>query len=242
MTNTAPIRTTTALRHRKLAVDAFNEAQAHYEIAVLDHVAALVAEAYPETTHLTFDHSAHDRRIELHALWTTRHDGTEEQLLDVRQDGATAALDLDELADDLSDALAGLHSAAWSTVRPDPRPDRRWVLDLPPADRAERLAELVRAHHPKAGLVTVEFVGRGCRVLNVDRADVTKLSIDVIAGPRPASGEGSLFPQETERQISALVLQIHALPHLRAQHLVRVGGPATHTALLLLPQTNTHGE
>lgn len=244
MTNTAAARTATALHHRKLAVDAFNEAQAHYEIAVLDHVAALIVEAYPKTTHLTFDHSPHDRTIRLHALWATHHSGTEELILDVRQDDNTAALDLDELADDLSDALAGLHSAAWSTVRPDPRPDRRWVLDLPPADRVERLAELVRAHHPEAGLVTVEFSGDKCRALNVTHADVTELSIDLIAGPTPSGGEDSLWPKETERQISALALQIHALPHLRAQHLVRVGGPATHTALLLLPltQTNTRGE
>ncbi|MEV0735409.1 hypothetical protein AB0I51_05465 [Streptomyces sp. NPDC050549] len=237
MTNIGSDRTVTALRHRLLAVDAFNEAQAQYEIAVLDHVTALVVEAYPQTTHLTFDHSAHDRTIEPHALWATHHAGSEELVLDLRRatDTSTSALDLDELADGLNDALAGLHSAAWSAVRSEPRPDWRWVLDLPPADRAERIAELVRAHHPEARLITVEFVGDTCQVLAITSEDLSEPG-GTITKPTPDDCGRRLWPEETERQIEALTLQIRALPHLRARHLMPVGGPAMREALLVLPQ------
>ncbi|MGC9539953.1 hypothetical protein [Streptomyces sp. UG1] len=241
MTDTAANRVATALRYRKRAVDAFNEAQAQYEIAVLDHVTARIVEAYPEATHLTFDHYTHDRTIELHGLWTTYRDCTEELVLDVRRDADTTALDLDELADDLTDALAGLHSAAWSAVRPDPRPDRRWVLDLPPADRIVRIAELVRVHHPHAQLITVEFLGDTCRVLDVTCADVSE-SGGGVTEPIPASDEHPLWLEDTERRITALARQIHAHPHLRAQYLARVGGPAERKAFLLLPQTETGKE
>ncbi|MGW2886380.1 hypothetical protein ACWDDN_13685 [Streptomyces griseoruber] len=241
MTDTAANRVATALRHRGRAVDAFNEAQARYEIAVLDHVTARVVEAYPEATHLTFDHSAHDRTVEPHALWTTHPNGTEEPVLDVHRDADTTTLDLEELADDLSDVLAGLHSAAWSAVRPTPRPDRRWTLDLPPADRIARIARLVRAHHPHAQLLTVDFTGGICRVLNVTRVDATETR-GVATEPVRASDEHSLWPEDVERRITGLVRQIHALPHLRARHLARVGGPDEHTALLLFPQTHTHGK
>jgi hypothetical protein len=241
MTDTAANRVATALRHRRLAVDALNEAQAQYEIAVLDHVTGRIVEAYPETTHLTFDHSAHDRTVELHGLWTTHHDGAEELVLDVRRDADTTELDLEELADDLSDALAGLHSAAWSAVRPDPRPDRRWTLDLPPADRIVRVAELVRAHLHHAQLITVDFAGDTCRVLDVICTDTSQADSGVIK-PIRAADKRPLWPEDIERRITALVRQIHALPHLRARHLARVGGPDEHTAFLLLPQTHTHGK
>lgn len=247
MTNTAANRVATALRYRGRAVDAFNEAQAQYEIAVLDHVTARVVEAYPEATHLTFDHSTHDRTVEPHALWTTHPDGTEEPVLKVRGDADTTTLDLEELADDLSDALAGLHSAAWSAVRPTSTPERRWTLDLPPADRTARIAGLVRAHHPHAQLLRVEFASGTCRVLDVTRVDVSETggvspgTGGVATEPIRASDEHPLWPEDIERRITGLVRQIHALPHLRARHLARVGGPDEHTALLLLPQPHAHG-
>jgi hypothetical protein len=240
MTDTTSDRVSTALRYRKLAVDDFNAAQAHYEIAVLDHVTARIADAYPEATHLTFDHRAHDRTITLHGLLTTHHGGTEDLILDARRDTDTA-LDLSELTDDLSDALAGPRSAAWSAVRPAPRPDRRRVLDLPPVDRAVRIAELVRAQHPQAGLITVDFASDTCKVLDVICTDIAEAG-QVIIEQRQADEKHPLWSEESERQISALTLQIHALPHLRAQYLVRVGGPAERTAVLLPPQTETGKE
>ncbi|MER6010135.1 hypothetical protein [Streptomyces bluensis] len=238
MTDTAADRTATALRYRRLAVDAFNEAQDQYEIALLDHVTARIVEAHPEATHLTFAHFTLDRLIKLHGLWTTHPSGTEELLLDVHRDADTTTLDLDELSDDLTDALTDLRSAVWSAVRPTPRSDGRWVLDLPPADRVVRIAELVRAHHPHAQLITVDFVGDTCRVLDITCVDVSE-SGGSGTKPIPASDEHPLWPEETERQITALALQIHSLPHLRARHLARVGSPAERTAYLLLPQPGT---
>ncbi|WP_438491930.1 hypothetical protein [Streptomyces asiaticus] len=241
MTDIATNRATTALRYRKLAVDAFNEAQAHYEIAVLDHVTARILEARPETTHLTFNHPSRDRTIELHGLWATHRGGTEELILDVRRDADTSALDLYEITDDLAESLAEPQSAAWSAVRPEPKPDGRRVLDLPPADRSARIAELVRAHHPDAQLLTVEL-GRGpCRVRDVVCAKLAEFG-GTIGQPVQATDEHPLWSEETERQITALVRQIHALPHLRAQRLARVGGPAERTAFFLLPQTSTGKE
>lgn len=241
MTNTAANRTATALRYRKQAVDAFNQAQDQYEIALLDHITARILEVHPETTHLTFAHFTLDRLIKLHGLWTTYPRGTEELLLDVREEADTGTLDLAEISDDLTDALTGLRSAAWSAVRPNPRSDGRWVLDLPPANRVARIAELVHVHYPDTGLLTVDFVGDTCRVLNVASGGVTELS-RAVTELTTADDEPSLWPEETERQITALTLQIRALPHLRAQYLIRVGGPAEHRAFLLLPQAETGEE
>ncbi|MFJ2342344.1 hypothetical protein [Streptomyces antimycoticus] len=243
MTNIAANRaaTATALRYRTLAVDAFNEAQAHYEIAVLDHVTARILEAYPETTHLTFGDSSRDRTIELHGLWATHHGGTEELILDVPRDADTSALDLQEIADDLTEALAGRQSVAWSAVRPQPRPGGHRVLNLPPTDRAVRIAELVRAHHPDAQLLTVDLVRNTCRVRDIVCAKLSEFG-GAIGKPVQATDELPLWPVETERQITALIQQIHALPHLRAERLARVGGPRERTAFFLLPQTSSGKE
>lgn len=231
MTHTIPDRLEQALYHRRLAASAVNQTQAQYEIAVLDHVTARITQALPEATHVTFDFHVHDREAELHALWSTHHHGTEERILDARRDTDLTSLDFTELGDDLTDALAGHDSAAWCAVRPEPRPDKRWTLDLPPADRAGRIAELVLAHHPRARLLTLDVTRELCQVVGVTVNDDT-------GRPRQVrTGEGKpLWPAQTERQITVLARQIHALPHLRARHLARVGEPDERTVFLLLPE------
>ncbi|MEU3783377.1 hypothetical protein [Streptomyces sp900129855] len=234
MPPSTPDRTDQALRHRQLAVAAVNQAHAQYEIALLDHVTARVLDALPEATHLTFDFHTHSREAELHAVWATHHHGTEELLLDARRDTDITGLDLVELGDDLTDTLAGLDSAAWSSVRPMPRPDKRWVLDLPPADRAGRIAELVRGHHPEARLLTIDVSRNPCRVTGMTLVDADGLPQQI-----SASDSQPLWPAATEQRITAFARQIHALPHLRAQHLARIGGPQDRTAFLLLPETGS---
>lgn len=231
--NTTPNRTRTdrALHYRQLAVRVANRAQAQYEIAVLDHVTARILDAHPEATHLTFDHHDHTRELDLHALWTTHHGGTEELLLDIHRDTDFTGLDFAEITDDLCDALAARRSAAWSAVRPEPRPDRRWVLDLPPADRIARITDLVHAHHPRAGVLAIDLRSDPARVVGVTLLDDAGLAKDI-----DARGDTPLWPAETERQITALVQQIHALSHLATHHLAYWGdSPERSTAVLLLP-------
>ncbi|MDQ8704515.1 hypothetical protein RCO28_18765 [Streptomyces sp. LHD-70] len=228
---------TDALRHRNTAARAVNEALARYEISVLDHIAARVRNAFPTATHLTFAHYARAREADLQSLSSTEPDGTEVRIPD---EVAQEALDLGEITDDLTDALTGLTSAAWSAVRPEPDADGLWVLDLPPADRASKLAELVRTHHPDAALLTVDFSADPCRVQAITHAE-TADAVGSLGKPLAVDDQHPLWPPETERQISALATQMQALPHLRAQHLFRTGGPDDHTALLLLPMDDTKG-
>ncbi|MGW1878461.1 hypothetical protein [Streptomyces sp. NPDC001975] len=68
--------------------------------------------------------------------------------------------------------------------------------------------------------------------------DISQADDGVIKSIR-ASDEHPLWPKSTERRIAALARQIHALPHLRARHLVRLGRQGERTTFLLLPQTGT---
>ncbi|WP_405999380.1 hypothetical protein [Streptomyces sp. NBC_00829] len=219
------------LHHRNVAVTAFNKVQAQYEIAVLDHVSARIRAAFPDTTHLTFVHYSRSRELDLRGFFTTGPDGTQRQILDAT--ASTPALDLDELADDLTDALAGLNSAAWSAVRPESAGEAQWVLDLPPYDRAGRIAELARAHHPHAILLTVDFTDDPAHVLDLTSADIAESG--ATTEPIQALPYLPLWPVETERQIAALAAQIRALPHLRAQHLLPIDTPEGRKAILVLP-------
>ncbi|MDI3418004.1 hypothetical protein [Streptomyces luteolus] len=228
---------TETLRHRATAVRAFNQAQAHYEISVLDHIAARIRAAFPTATHLTFAHYARAQQADLRALWQPGADETQAR---IPAEVAQAALDLDEITDDLTDALSGLTSAAWSAVRPEPDADGLWVLDLPPADRASKIAELVRTHHPDAALLTVDYSADPCRVRAVTKAEIWEVA-RTVDGPMVADDQHPLWPPETERQISALATQMQALPHLSAQHLLPMGGPEDRTALLFLPAVDRKG-
>ncbi|WP_435058306.1 hypothetical protein [Streptomyces sp. bgisy060] len=240
MTSSEAPRTTDARRHLERAVRMVDQAQERYEVAMLDFVAARLVEAYPETTHITFVHVTADGVIELDGLWTTHDGGTEELILDVRRGSEITeitAFDPGEIGDDLTYALDRLNSVAWSAVRPQTLPGKRWVLDIPPVDRAARIADLVRAHHPDADLLTVDLSPMRPRVAGVTTVGATGVSATIHAEPdRP------LWPEETGRIIRGLIWQIRSLPHLRARYLTRVGGPSEETAYLLLPQTETSAE
>lgn len=211
MSNTAPSRVTETLHHREAAAAALRQATARYDIATLDHVAARIRAAFPDATHLTFEHFARSRDAEPRALWATEPDGTARQLLDLTE--STPALDLDQLTEDLSNALAPLNSTAWTAVRPEPV-GGLWVLDLPPHDRPARIAELVRSHHPTALLVTLDVTTDPYRVINVAAPNAE----DRIVVPIEATDDVPLWPEETERQIAALARQIAVLPHLSHGH------------------------
>lgn len=232
MTNNTPTAIDATLHHRNAAVTAFDKVRAQYEVAVLDHVSARIRAAFPDATHLTFVHYSRSRELDLRGFFTTGPDGTQRQILDAA--AGTPALALDELADDLTEALAGLNSAAWSAVRPESVGEGQWVLDLPPYDRA------ARAHHPHAILLTVDFTDDPARILDLASADIAE-SGETLAEPVQALPHRPLWPAETERQIAVLATQIRALPHLRAQYLLSVDGLEGRKAILALPMPTQNG-
>ncbi|MFD3926559.1 hypothetical protein [Streptomyces sp. NPDC058614] len=236
MTDSTPTAIAVTLHHRNAAVTAFNKVRAQYELAVLDHVSARIRAAFPDTTHLTFVHYSRSRELDLRGFFTTGPDGTQRQILDAT--AGTPALDLDELADDLTEALADLNSAAWSAVRPESVGEGQWVLDLPPYDRAGRIAELARAHHPHTILLTVDFTDDPAQILDLAGADIAQ-SGDPLAETVQALPHRPLWPAETERQIAVLAAQIRALPHLRAQYLLPIDTPEGRKAILALPTPAT---
>jgi len=238
MTDSTPTAVAATLHHRNAAVTAFNKVQAQYEIAILDHVSARIRAAFPDTTHLTFVHYSRSRQLDLQAFFTTGPDGTQRQILDATT--STPALDLDELTDDLTEALAGFNSAAWSAVRPESPGEGQWVLDLPPYDRAGRIAELARAHHPHAILLTVDFTDDPAQILDLAGADIAQFG-DPLSETVQALPHRPLWPAETERQIAVLAAQIRALPHLRAQYLLPIDTPEGRKAILALPTPTQNG-
>ncbi|MFE6481490.1 hypothetical protein ACFVGN_00895 [Streptomyces sp. NPDC057757] len=232
MTDSTPTAFAAPLRHRNAAVTAFNKVQAQYKIAILDHDSARIRAAFPDTTHLRFVHYSRSRQLDLQAFFTTGLDGTQRQILDATT--STPSLDLDELTDDLTEALAGLNSAAWSAVRPESPGEGQWVLDLPPYDQAARIAELARAHHPHAILLTVDFTADSAQILDLAGADIAQFG-DPLTETVQALPHRPLWPAETERQIAVLAAQIRALPHLRAQYLLPIDTPEGRKAILALP-------
>jgi hypothetical protein len=214
-------------RHRQEAVRALAEAKAQYEVSVLDHVTARIRSAVPEATHVTFDRLPGKPSVLLRAVWGGGLRGGERRLI---TDGESdCPIRLGELSEELMTTLTGPASAAWSAVRPEPV-DGRWVLDLPPFDRAERIAELAREHYPTAELLKIDF-----REPAAPRVVMVGIIDNLIAYEVTAAEDEILWPAETERAVSTLVRQIAALPRLQAMHLTRVGGPGDRTALLSLP-------
>ncbi|MDX3749647.1 hypothetical protein [Streptomyces sp. AK08-02] len=236
--NSTPTAVAATLHHRNAAVTAFNKVQAQYEIAILDHVSARIRAAFPDTTHLTFVHYSRSRHLDLQAFFATGPDGTQRQILDATTN--TPSLDLDELTDDLAEALGGLNSAAWSAVRPESPGEGQRVLDLPPYDRAARIAELARAHHPQAILLTVDFTNDPAQILDLAGADIAQFG-DSLTETVQALPHRPLWPAETERQIAVLAAQIRALPHLCAQHLLPIDTPEGRRAILALPTPTQNG-
>ncbi|ORT54286.1 hypothetical protein BKD26_35810 [Streptomyces sp. CB03238] len=192
-----------------------------YCLAVLDHIAAKIRAACPEAAYVAFDYESKQRSLDLHGVlgvqpsplgacpWLWEY-GDEEHPL------STIPTDI-EL--DVQTALAPYSSPAWASVHRNTAADTGWLLEMPPSDRAARVAELVREHHPEATALVVDgrAAGRIIEIFEGAADDGTP-----VRTPRPR------WPSACDTTLTRLLGQVLALPALADRHLMPLPGDYVH--------------
>ncbi|WP_442737906.1 hypothetical protein ACQUSN_07300 [Streptomyces pseudogriseolus] len=194
-----------------------------YCLAVLDHITAKIRSACPEAVYVTFAFYG-SRTLDLHGvlgaepsplsacpwLWDNREGEDEHPLDDIA----------DQIESDVQTALAPHRSPAWASVHRNTASDgNSWLLELPPADRAARVAELVREHHPEATALVVDGRAAG-RVIEVFQG--------VDDDGTPARTPRPRWSADCDTAIAGLLAQVLALPALADRHLMPLPGDYSH--------------
>lgn len=192
-------------------------------LAVLDHIATRIRQACPEAVYVAFAYHGRTRELSLHGVLGAQPTplGTCPWLWDGSDEDHPLTDLADEVEADVQSALAPHDFPAWATVRHDSASDgNRWLLELPPPDRAVRISQLVREHHPEATAIVVDGRCAGGRV------------IEIIEGVAEDGTENRttrrLWPQACDDVITRLVAQIFALPDLADRHLTPTSSRFTH--------------
>ncbi|MGW2320160.1 hypothetical protein [Streptomyces sp. NPDC001680] len=216
-----------------------------YCLAVLDHIGAKIRAACPEAVYVTFAYYGDTRSLDLHGVLGAQTSplGTCPELwsnTEGSDDSEDAPLDLiaHEIESDVQTALAPYSSPAWASVHRNTACDgNSFLLELPPADRAARVAELVREHHPEATAAILDgrSGGRIIEILESAGDDGTRACV-----PRPK------WSAACDSELTRLLGQIRALPALADRHLAPLLGNYVHPCgistsdqmcLMLLPPT-----
>ena len=222
----------TPAAHDQLAILAEQREELHAEaqriekahcLAVLDHITARIRAACREAVYVTFAYYG-SRTLDLDGvlgeqpsplgtcpeLWSNR-EGTEEHPLDSIAD---------KIESDIQAALAPCTSPVWASVHRNSASDgNSWLLELPPADRAARVAELVHEHHPEATALVVDgrAAGRIIEVLEGVAYDGTP-----VRSPRPR------WSSTCDTALTRLLGPVLALPALADRHLMALPGDYAH--------------
>ncbi|WP_431770866.1 hypothetical protein [Streptomyces cucumeris] len=197
-----------------------------YCLAVLDHITAKIRVACPEAVYVSFAFYR-DRTLDLDCvlgeqpsplgtcpeLWSN-HEGSD------NPDEHPLDNIAHEIESDLRTALAPYTSPAWASVHRNSASDgNSWLLELPPADRAARVAELVREHHPEATALVVDGRAAG-RVLDIFES--------VADDGTPARAPRPRWSAACDTVLAGLLAQVLALPALADRHLMPLPGDYTH--------------
>ncbi|WP_143203437.1 hypothetical protein [Streptomyces sp. CB02115] len=189
-------------------------------LAVLDHITAKIRAVCPEAVYVSFAFYGSSRTLDLHCVLGAQPSplGTCPELWDnLGEPEDEHPLDdiADQIESDVQIALAPYSSPAWATVRRNQASDgNSWLLELPPADRAARVAELVRTHHPDATAVIVDGRSAGGRIIEVVEGSAEDGSQNLTTQRRWSS--------ECEDVLTRLVGQIFAMPTLAGRHLAAI--------------------
>ncbi|MGW1594173.1 hypothetical protein [Streptomyces sp. NPDC002343] len=189
--------------------------QAHC-LAIIDHLAAKIRARCPEAVYVAFDRGGEDRAVSVHGVL-----GEQPSPLGACPwlwDGTQAGHPLNEIDSDITldveYALLPPTSPVWALVHRNTGMDGSWLLELPPVDRAVRVAELIRGHHPTATAVVVDGRAGGGRVVGVieEQAD----------GDAPAPVVRPRLSDACDDALTRLVAQVFLLPPLADRHLMPV--------------------
>ncbi|MDQ8704514.1 hypothetical protein RCO28_18760 [Streptomyces sp. LHD-70] len=220
-------------------------------LAFLDDIATRIRSACHQDARyleVTIDPETDD--VTLHSIWSEQTDGLANyrQLCDLdadSEDWTDDPLALHQLVHDLENSLATGYLQTWGLVRPHPNyayPHRRWIV-LPPADRIDAIAELVRAYVPNAeGLVcSFRWAGHAIGVCLIAVIDTDGQTTGIPCGKCTRDAEDP-WPLRTSHTLAHLLAQVHALPHLSDGNLLPFGGPTCDDEvaprLLPLPSAN----
>lgn len=204
-----------ALAQQRQELDAVRRRiQKAYCLTVLDHITAQIRAVRPEAAYVGFTYDGHTRDVGLLGVlgeqtsplsglpWLWERSDEEHPLAEL-----AAAIEAD-----VQTALEPYDSPAWATVRANRASDGNlWLVELPPPDRAVRIAQLVGESHPQATAVVVDERGVGGRVIEVVEG-VDDDGAPIRVRPR--------WPGECDDALNRLVAQIFAIPDLADRHLV----------------------
>ncbi|MFF4051914.1 hypothetical protein ACFYZ5_35255 [Streptomyces chartreusis] len=203
------------LAHQREDLDAERRRiQKAYCLAVLDHISAKVRRACPEAHYIGFAYHGTTRELGLLGVLGTENSPLSglPWLWEVSDEQHRLAEFAAEIEADVQTALEPFDSPAWATVRRDSASEGNlWLVELPPPDRATRIAELVREHHPQATAVVVDGHSGGGRVITV---------IEGSAGDGTKSHAQGRWTGKCDDALARLVAQVFALPALADRHLV----------------------
>ncbi|MFE4535781.1 hypothetical protein ACFRKB_11945 [Streptomyces scopuliridis] len=194
-----------------------------YSLAVLDHITAKIRAACPEAVYVTFAYYS-SRTLDLHGVRGAQPSPLETclELWDNRGGEDEHPLDhiADQIENDVETALAPYTSPAWASVHRNSASDgNSWLLELPPADRAASVAELVREYHPEATAVVVDGRAAG-RVIAIQEG--------VADDGTPARTTRPRWSSTSDTVLTRLLGQIAALPALADRHLIPLPGDYLH--------------
>ncbi|WP_275560779.1 hypothetical protein [Streptomyces sp. 5-6(2022)] len=196
--------------------------QKAYCLTVLDHVAAKVRQACPESAYIGVAYDGKTRELDLLGVLgqQTSPLGGLPWLWEASDEEHPLAELAVEIEADVETALEPCDSAAWATVRRNSASDGNlWLIELPPLDRAARIAQLVREHHPEATAVAIDG-RRGGRIIKVFEGvadDGTP-----VRAPRPK------WSAACDTALTRLLGQVLALPALADRHLMPLPGDYAH--------------
>ncbi|MFD5738573.1 hypothetical protein ACFXJM_11490 [Streptomyces massasporeus] len=195
--------------------------QAHC-LAIIDHLAAKIRARCPEAVYVAFDRSGQDHAVTVYGVL-----GEQPSPLGACPwlwDGTQAGHPLNEIDSDITldveYALLPPTSPAWALVHRNTGIDGSWLLELPPVDRAARVAELIRGDHPAATAVIVDGRAGGGRVVGVIEEQADSDAPARVVRPRLSNA--------CDDALTRLVAQVFLLPPLADRHLMPVPSGFAH--------------
>ncbi|MFJ1994233.1 hypothetical protein [Streptomyces asiaticus] len=210
-----------AQQREELALALRRAEQAHC-LAIIDHLAAKIRARCPEAVYVAMDRSGEDRTVTVYGVLGEQPSplGACPWLWDGTETGHPLNEIDSDIILDIEYALLPPTSPVWALVRRNMGMDGSWLLELPPADRAARVAELIREHHPAATAVIVDSRAGGGRVVGVIEEQTDGKAPVPVARPRLSSA--------CDDALTRLVTQVFLLPPLADRHLKSIPTDFTH--------------
>ncbi|MGW7664689.1 hypothetical protein [Streptomyces sp. NPDC054756] len=206
MTPAAHDQVATLAQQREELSLALRRAEQAHCLGIIDHLAAKIRARCPEAVYVAIDRSGQDRAVTVYGVL-----GEQPSPLGACPwlwDGTQAGHPLNEIDSDITldieYALLPPTSPVWALVHRNTGMDGSWLLELPPADRAARVAELIRGHHPAATAVIVDGRAGGGRVVGVIEEQVDDDAPAPVAQPR--------LSKACDDALTRLVAQVFLLP------------------------------